>query len=96
MSAPNESRLAAPLDVENIIPKVPFIRIQQLAKIVACSPQHVVHLIENGDIVVPAELQSSAPSKTAIRIPRESLINFMRERSSPEWHEARRREREAR
>jgi hypothetical protein len=60
-------------------------RADQVAKIFHVSAQHVFNLIQEGEIVVPQERIESAPSRSSILIPRESLVDFVRRRiNSPE------------
>lgn len=90
MSEPNEHRL----DVEALVPQTTFVRVMDFAQQWRCSIHHILNLIKSGDIVVPQALQNSAPSRSAMRIPRASLIAFLRERSSLNITRGRRREKE--
>ncbi len=85
--APNEPATGA-IDV-SWIPAVPFMRVHQFAKFFSVSNGHVLSLIREGSIKVPKALQESAPSGPAMRIPRASIIKFVRQRSSLAKHKRR-------
>jgi len=81
-----------PFDVEAFIPKLPFIRLDQLARHFSVSVEHLYRLVIDGEIEVPQELLDSAPSRPCIRVPRASVVDFVRRRSSRRWRfEAKRR-----
>ena len=95
-AAPNESNDSSRFDPEEWLPQQPFFRVHEFGKRMCCSSAHISNLVQEGEIVVPQELQDSAPSRAAMRIPRASLVDFLRRRSSQEWVERRKREREKR
>jgi hypothetical protein len=73
-------------DPEDFIPaNQSAFRVYQVAKIFHCSTQHIFKLITEGEIVVPQERIDSALSRACILIPRDSLVDFLRRRSSVEW-----------
>ncbi len=75
MSAPNQS-----FDPETWLPPPPFMRVKEFGERMCCSTKHILNLIRSGAIVVPQELQDSAPSGASMRIPRASLVDFLNER----------------
>ncbi len=77
MSLPNESSF----DPELWVPAPAFMRVKEFSERMVCSIEHILNLIRDGEIEVPVELQKSAPSGAAMRIPRASLVNFLRARS---------------
>ena len=79
MSKPNESARGA-FDIESLVPQEPFMRVFQFATWMSVSYHHVVNLIKSGDLKVPEELQKSAPSKRAMRIPRAAVVEFLNAR----------------
>ena len=81
MSTPNEN-VRPPFDWESIVPPDKFMRVTHFAKWLECSTHHILNLIRSGEIQVPQELQKSAPSGAAMRIPRESILKFLEARSS--------------
>ncbi len=66
--------------------------LHQLAKIFACSVTHLFNLISEGEIVVPQAEIDRAASRPRILVARESVVDFVRRRSSAEWFESRRKE----
>lgn len=71
-----------PIDPETWVPSAPFMRVIHCAPFLSYTANHVLSLIREGIIKVPKKLQKSAPSGPAMRIPRASIIKFVRERSS--------------
>jgi hypothetical protein len=88
MSEPNETKREE-FDWESFVPPDKFMRVQNLARFCVCSSEHIIRLIKSGEIEVPADLQKSAPSGPAMRVPRESIIDFFKRRSSSQPKEAR-------
>jgi hypothetical protein len=88
MSEPNELTDQPSFDWDGCVPQDKFMRVNALAKFFACSTQHISNLIRAGEIDVPKELQESAPSRAAMRVPRASIVDFCKRRSSSEWREA--------
>ena len=71
------------IDPENMIPRTQRqFRVDQVAKHFEVSVAHVWNLIKQGEIVVPQERIASAPSRSSILVPRESLVDFVRRRSN--------------
>jgi hypothetical protein len=79
-------------DIESFVGPAESFAVHRIAKLFCCSVQHVRDLIEEGSIKVPVEEIALAQSKkktwTAARIPRQSLIKFLRIRTSKRWHKA--------
>lgn len=71
-----------PTDPETWVPSAPFMRVNTFAKLFSITDRHVVSLIKEGILKVPKKLQESAPSGPSMRIPRASIIKFVRQRSS--------------
>lgn len=69
-------------DAEEFVPALPFIRVTQIADLLTVTDKHVLSLIWEGLIKVPKKLRESAPSGPAMRVPRKSVVEFVRERSS--------------
>jgi hypothetical protein len=82
------------VDPDQFIPKTQGnFRLDQVAQIFSCSVNHLFNLIEDGELACPKENIEKAVSRPGILVPRESLCDFVRRRSSPEWFESERRER---
>ena len=78
-------------DLEALIPKCETIAAWRLAKLLSCSKNHIRHLIEGGSIKVPREELARIKRKekpwTMASIPRESVIEFIRERVTPAFRQ---------
>lgn len=64
------------------VPGVPFLRAFEIAALLLVTDKHIISLIREGAIKVPKKLQESAQSGPAMRVPRESVVAFVRQRSS--------------
>jgi helix-turn-helix protein len=51
-----------------------------LAKLFHCDRQHLVHLVKSGEIAGAIDLRGKSSSRSCIRIPRDSLIEFLESR----------------
>jgi hypothetical protein len=80
-------------DIENFVPKYESIAVHQLAAFLSISAQHVRHLIEDGSLKVPdeelARVRHREKPWTIVRVPRESVIEFVRQRMLPHQRKAR-------
>jgi hypothetical protein len=76
-------------DIESFVGPGESFAVHWIAKRWCCSAQHIRNLIEEGAIKVPPEEIARARSKqktwTTVRVPRKSLIDFLRIRSSRRW-----------
>ncbi len=69
------------LDFEaELPPKMDFFPVWFLAKLWHCSAQHVLNLIDTGEMPVPVDLRGKAATKTMIRVPRKSVVEFLNRR----------------
>jgi hypothetical protein len=59
--------------------------LHELAEIFLCSVQHLSNLIEEGELIVPEESIDQTKSRSTIQIPRASVLDFLRRRSSPKF-----------
>jgi hypothetical protein len=76
------------LDADELIPRTQAVfRVDQIAKQLQCSVNHIFNLITEGEIVVPQERIASASSRASILVDRESIVDFVRRRSSTTWLE---------
>lgn len=69
-------------DAEKFVPELPFVRVTQIAELLTVTNNHILSLIKERVIKVPKKLQASAPSGPAMRVPRKSVVDFVRRRSS--------------
>ena len=73
-------------DVESWIPQGETFSVHSIAKRFTCSAKHIQNLIEEGEIKVPADEIARAKSKQItwpmLRVTRESLVEFVRARTS--------------
>ena len=78
-------------DPETLIPKCETIAAWRIAKLLICSKSHIRRLIEGGSIKVPREELARIKRKekpwTMASIPRESVIEFIRERVTPAFRQ---------
>lgn len=77
MSAPN-------IDFEKELPPWKFFPVQWLAKELHCSPEHLIHMIETGELPVAVDLRGKNSSRMMLRIPRQSLVHFLTARKDLE------------
>lgn len=87
-----QSNQSVGLDVEAWVPKTQSaFRINQIAEFLSCTAQHIFNLVNAGEIQVPAENIARAASRPGIMVPRESLVAFLRARSTsnPVWRKNR-------
>jgi hypothetical protein len=82
MSMPNESKFVIDFDKE--LPPWNFFPIAWCANEWHCSPEHIVNLIETGELPVGVDLRGHKSSKMMIRIPRKSLVAFLNHRKNLE------------
>jgi hypothetical protein len=61
-------------------PKMEFFPVWFLGKLWHCSAQHVINLVDSGELKVPVDLKGKAASKTMIRVPRASVVEFLNRR----------------
>jgi hypothetical protein len=66
-------------------------RVDEFARKMQCSVEHVFKLIKSGCIVVPQENLNRASSRASILMPRKGVVMFLRERSSPNYFKRHRR-----
>jgi hypothetical protein len=75
-----ESDASAAAAAEKLIPNLPFLRLDQLGRLFRVSVEHLYSFVTSGELVVPKELLESAQSRPCIRVPRASIIDFIRRR----------------
>lgn len=68
------------IDFNAELPPQDFFPVWQLAKSWRCSPEHVIRLVESGELPVGLDLRNKASSKTMIRVPRKSVVKFLTRR----------------
>lgn len=61
-------------------PNMAFFPVWFLAKLWHCSVQHVLNLVDSGELPVPVDLRGKAATKTMIRVPRASVVEFLNRR----------------
>jgi hypothetical protein len=59
--------------------------VHEIAARLQCSPQHIWNLIAEKEILVPQENIDRAKTRTTVQVPRESLVDFLKQRSGPEF-----------
>jgi hypothetical protein len=70
-------------DAESFVPRTQrSFRVDQIAKLLTVTVNHILTLIKEGEIVVPKERIDSAPSGASILIPREGLVHFIQRRGN--------------
>lgn len=78
------------IDAETIVPQFGTMPVHRVAKFLSVSAQHLRNLIEDGDIKVPADELQRVKRKekpwTLVRVPRESLVEFIRQRTARRRH----------
>jgi hypothetical protein len=57
-----------------------FFPVWELAKSWHCSVQHIINLVESGELKVPVDLKGKSATKTMIRVPRASVVEFLNRR----------------
>jgi excisionase family DNA binding protein len=68
-------------DFDLALPKgVAFLTIRQLAVSLGVSRQHVMNLIEKGDLEAGADVSVTGSTRSSLRIPRASVIRFLNSR----------------
>ena len=68
------------IDFNDALPRRESFSVHWIAEYWRCSVQHVINLIESGELPVDADLRKKAPTKTMIRVSRKSLAEFMNSR----------------
>ena len=68
------------IDFNDALPRWESFSVHWIANHWRCSVQHVINLIESGELPVDADLRKKAPTKTMIRVSRKSLAEFMNSR----------------
>jgi hypothetical protein len=81
----------AKVDADSMIPagRENF-RLDEIARCLRCSLEHLWKLVKEGELEVPQENINKAPGKGSILVPRKSLVDFLRRRSSASYREKRR------
>jgi hypothetical protein len=78
--------MSATFDIESFLGPGESFAVYWIGKQLCCSPKHIRNLIEEGALKVPPEEIARARSKqktwTTVRVPRKSLVDFLRLRSS--------------
>jgi hypothetical protein len=70
-------------DADTFVPRSQqSFRVDQVAKLFAVTVNHILNLIKQAEIVVPQERINSAPSGASILVPRASIVDFVRRRTS--------------
>jgi hypothetical protein len=73
-------------DIQSWIPQGESFSVYRIANLFTCTPEHIRNLIEQGEIKVPPEEIARAKSKQIswpmLRVTRESLVEFVRARTS--------------
>src|SRR6266446_5915137 len=72
------------IDFGQELPPQDFFPVWQLAKIWHCSSEHVTRLVESEELPVGVDLRNKASSKTMIRVPRKSVVEFLNRRKDRE------------
>ncbi len=60
-------------------------RLDEFAKLLRCSSQHLFTLIVEGELRVPKKAIAIAPSRSSILISRKSVVDFINNRHSSEY-----------
>ena len=68
------------VDFQDHLPRIEFVPVFLLAKLWRCHRQHIINLIDSGELKVPVDLRGKASSKSMIRIPRASVVEFLNRR----------------
>jgi hypothetical protein len=68
------------IDFHASLPPQDFFPVWQLARIWKAHRQHVINLIESGELKVPVDLRNKASSRSMIRVPRASVVEFLNRR----------------
>jgi hypothetical protein len=81
----------AKVDADSMIPagRENF-RLDEIARRFRCSLAHFWNLVKEGELVVPQENINKAPGKGSILVPRKSVVDFVRRRSSASYRKRRR------
>lgn len=75
-----KKKTAFDIDFQDVLPQQEFFPVWQLAKLWKANRQHIINLIESGELKVPVDLRGKAATKTMIRVPRGSVIEFLNRR----------------
>ena len=78
MNSPTAAKFT--IDFNEELPVWDFFPLWWLAKHWHCDARHVFNLIESGEIKVVVDLRNKASSKTMIRVPRKSVVEFLNRR----------------
>jgi hypothetical protein len=68
------------IDFDDVLPDWDGFPVFWVAKRWHCTSNHILNLIDSGEIKVPIDLRNKASSRAMIRIPRGSLIEFINRR----------------
>ena len=91
--ASSQSKSAASVDMSGdsfnaetwLPPKRSRFRLDEFAKLLRCSSQHLFTLIVEGELRVPKKAIAIAPSRSSILISRKSAVDFVNNRHSSEY-----------
>lgn len=59
-----------------------FFSVPFLARLWGCSNEHVIGLIESGEIAIAADLRGTGSTKTMWRVTRRAVVDFLNRRKS--------------
>jgi hypothetical protein len=77
--------MIAQFNAENFVPRDrTSFALHEVAKLFQCDPKHFYQLVMEGALRVPQQEIDRAKTRSTIRVPRKSIINFIRRRSSCE------------
>lgn len=65
------------IDFNDELPPWDFFPVWWLAERWHCDTEHIVHLIDSGELPLGVDLRNKGSSKTMIRIPRKSVVHFL-------------------
>lgn len=81
MAAPPKKQIEFDLNFDDELPpKMDFFPVWFLAKLWHAHRQHIVNLIDSGELKVPVDLRNKASSRAMIRVPRASVVEFLTRR----------------
>lgn len=76
----SDSLRESEIDFGQELPRQDFFPTWQLARLWHCTAQHVVNLVESGELLIALDLRGKASSKSMIRVPRKAVVRFLNAR----------------
>ncbi len=67
-----------PFNWEALLPQKRLLRVQEVARFLDCSVDHVYNLLDEGALRVAVDIRTSAARRGCARVLRDSVLEFLR------------------